>query len=165
MAVWYEVERSRTGIENFMECNWCFHDFKIERAVYLPENRSAELFLKYDEPEGSVILRFLNVHAMRVVLDMEYGFPAEIGGSVLLLLDDGRFLWADNDFWGEKSKAHLEELKAESSWVQAERIVWAVTDSSGKPAEMPADKIDQVWTVWGKTERHHFELSPYQGSM
>ena len=81
MAVWYEVERSGTGIENFMECNWRFHDFKIERAVYLPENRSAELFLKYEETKGSVILRFLNVHAMRVVLDMEYGFPAEIGGK------------------------------------------------------------------------------------
>ena len=30
MAVWYEVEHSEKGIHNFMECNWHFHDFKIE---------------------------------------------------------------------------------------------------------------------------------------
>ena len=62
MAIWYEVEHSKKGIHNFMECNWHFHDFKIERVHYLPDSLTAELFLKYDKLEGSVILRFLNVN-------------------------------------------------------------------------------------------------------
>jgi hypothetical protein len=54
-------------------------------------------------------------------------------GSVLLLLKNGQFLWIDDDSWGDQSIYHVEELKRESSWIQAERIIWAVTDDHGHP--------------------------------
>ena len=52
------------------------------------------------------------------------------------------------------------KLKEEASWVQAERIIWAMTDSRGLPTELPADMIDQTWMIYGKEEHHHFELTP-----
>ena len=110
MAIWYEVEHSEKGIYNFMECNWCFHDFKIERVSYLPDN-TAELFLKYDELEGSVILRFIGVHSMNVTVQAEFGYISDIMGSVLLLLENGQLLWIDDDSWGDQSIEHIEYLK------------------------------------------------------
>ena len=163
MAIWYEVEHSEKGIYNFMECNWCFHDFKIERVSYLPDN-TAELFLKYDELEGSVILRFIGVHSMNVTVQAEYGYTSDIMGSVLLLLENGQFLWINDDSWGDQSIEHIEDLKKEASWIQAKRIIWATTDKYGNPTDLPADKIDQTWCIYGKTEHHHFDLTPLKES-
>lgn len=33
MGVWYEVEKTPNGINDFMECNWEFHDFTIDRIT------------------------------------------------------------------------------------------------------------------------------------
>ena len=118
--------------------------------------------IKYDEKKGSVMVRFLNVHGMHILFEAEYGYREDILGSVLLLFKNGQFLWIADDAWGEQSAARVEELKTAASWVQAERIVWAVTDTNGEPADIPPDKIDQVGTVWGREERHHFDLTPYQ---
>ena len=160
MAIWYEVERSKAGIYNFLECNYRFHDFKIARVSYQPDHYTAELFLLYDELEGSIILRFINVQEMDVSTEDSFGYLNEIEGSVLLLTENGQFLWIADDSWGDQSKEHIEELKKEASWVQAERIIWAMTDSRGLPMELPADVIDQTWVNYGKEEYHHFELTP-----
>ena len=55
---------------------------------------------------------------------------------------------------------HIEELKQSSSWIHAERLIWATTDKYGNPTELPADKIDQTWDIYGKIEHHHFDLTP-----
>ena len=162
MAIWYEVKHSQTDIHNFMECNWHFHDFKIERVNYLSDSYTAELFLKYDELEGSVILRFIGVRSMNINIQVSQGYTCDIMGSVLLLLENGQFLWIDDDSWGNQSMDHIEELKKESSWIQAERLIWATTDSNGNPTELPADKIDQTWINYGKIEHHHFDLTPFE---
>ncbi|MBQ7906349.1 MAG: hypothetical protein IJ309_00080 [Clostridia bacterium] len=161
MAIWYEVEHTETGIHNFMECNWYFHDFKIERINYSSNKNTVEIFLKYDELEGSVILQFVNVHSMNVNFKVEFGSSEDIIGSVLLLTDNNRLLWIADDSWGEQSAQHIDELKNESSWIEAENIIWAVTDENGNPTEMPANKIDQIGVFYGKTEHHHFDLTPY----
>ena len=160
MAIWYEVEHSEAGIYNFMECNSHFHDFKIARVSYDPDCYTVELFLLYDELERSIILRFINVQKMYVSMETSFGLMNEIEGSVLLLTENGQFLWITDDIWGDQSKDHIEELKEEASWVQAERIIWAMTDSRGLPSELPADMIDQTWMIYGKEEHHHFELIP-----
>lgn len=162
MAIWYEVEHSKEGIYNFMECNCCFHDFAIERVNYTPEENTVELFLKYSTMEDSIILRFLNVESLNVTVRAIKRYTDEIFLSVLFLLDNGHFLWIDDDHgWGEDSYLHIEELKADSSWIEAERIIWAVTDKDGRPTELPDDKIDQTWDICGKIEHHHFSLTPY----
>ena len=163
MAILYEVEHSEKGIHNFMECNWHFHDFRIECVNYISDSYTAELFLKYDELEGSVILRFIGVHSMNISVHVDMGWTSDIMGSVLLLLENGQLLWIDDDSWGDQSMDHIEELKKESSWIQAERLIWATTDSNGNPTELPADKIDQTWNIYGKIEHHHFELTPFDG--
>ena len=35
MAVWYEVEKSQAGIKNFLDSNWSFHDFRIEKICIM----------------------------------------------------------------------------------------------------------------------------------
>lgn len=164
MAVWYEVERTKEGIYNFMECNMRFHDFAISRVSYDPDENMAEIFLKYDELKDSVILRFLNVHSMSVAVNVDCRYICDISTmSALFLLENGDFLWIEDDgTWGEKAFDHIEELKEDSSWIQAERIIWAMTDEHGQPTELPARVIDQIWNVYGKIEHHHFDLMPYK---
>ena len=98
---------------------------------------------------------------MNIKIEVDMGCVYDIMGSVLLLLENGHFLWIDDDQWGDRSIDHIEELKKQSSWIQAERIIWATTDSNGNPTELPTDKIDQTWSVWGKIEHHHFDLTPF----
>ena len=42
-------------------------------------------------------------------------------------------------------------------------VLWAITDSDGIPIEMPPERIDQVWNVWGKMEEKHFDLKAFDG--
>jgi len=163
MAIWYEVEKTENGIYNFMECNSCFHDFKIVRSDYDPENdHTLELFLLYDELEGSVILRFIDVHNMHINMDCSLGWPDDIWESVLIILENSHFLWSENYQYKEESAKHVDKLKeCDYSWVECERIIWSMTDKDGNPAELPAHVIDQTWNICGKVEQHHFDLKPY----
>lgn len=151
MAIWYEVEKTAQGISDFMECNWCFHDFQIDRASVLPRLDMIELFLRYDCPGEHILLRFWNpisFHLAQPSDEWEYNYI--LGGS-LRLLEDGSLLWADRE----------DETWEEGNWVRARRIIWAVTDDAGIPKEMPREKMDQEWTVYGKKETHHFRLLPF----
>ena len=161
MAIWYEVEKTDSGIRSFLDCVANFHDYKIERVQYDPDNYNAEVFFKYDELDGSIILRFLGVPNMNVAVISHSGLSDEIWGAVLLQLDNGNLLWIDDDRFGDKSAEHIEELKKDSSWIEARRIIWAVTDENGNPAEMPDYMIDQTWNIYGKISYHHFDLKPY----
>lgn len=40
MAIWYEVEKSEDGIYNFLECNWRFHNFSIDKIKYYRGKKS-----------------------------------------------------------------------------------------------------------------------------
>lgn len=159
MAIWYEVEKTEDGMHDFMECNWRFHDFMIQNVVYDPEERVVELFLRYQPIRESIRLRFMGVHAMRVIVESRDGYLFEIEES-FLFLQNGMFLWIDGGDLGEYGEFDIDEIKKQNSWVEAERIVWAVCDETGAPREMPPGKEDQVWTVYGKTEQHHFTLTP-----
>lgn len=114
--------------------------------------------MKYDELEGSVMLRFIGVHEVNIVIP-EDDYDTELMGSTLILSDDNTFTWIDSD----DSPDEIEEMKQYCTWIQADRILWAVTDENGSPAELPSDKIDQTWWVWGKTEYKHFSLKEYSG--
>lgn len=162
MAVWYEVEKTEKGIDNFLNCNWKFHDFRPERVEYIPGKDLVEIFLKYDTMTEGVLLRFVRVHDVHINTQRDY--DAEwLQGSVALLLEDDSIIWLDDDSWRDKSREHLEEIKEYTTWVKAERIIWAVTDADGNPVEMPPDRIDQVWSVYGRTEEKHFELKEFEG--
>ena len=48
MSIWYKVNATEQGITDFLDCNWGFHDFRIERVSFIPRSDTCEVFLKYD---------------------------------------------------------------------------------------------------------------------
>ena len=48
MSVWYEMEKTEKGYNEFLNCNWGFHDFSHERIEYVPGKNMVEIFLQYD---------------------------------------------------------------------------------------------------------------------
>ena len=162
MAVWYEVEKSEKGIKNFLESNWSFHDFRPERVEYVPGKDMVEIFLKYDTGDQGVLLRFTWIQDLHVNIDRDY--DAEwLNGSVALLLENNKIIWLDDDGYGEESNEHLDIIKTYTTWVECERIFWAITDANGNPIEMPSDRIDQIWNIYGKEVEKHFDLQEFNG--
>lgn len=163
MAVWFEVEKSKNGIENFLDSNWGFHDFRIEKIEYVPGKDMVEIFFKYDTMDHGVLLRFVRVHDMHISIQKDYE-DDWIMGSTVLILDDGSLIWLDDDWWGKESKEHLDELKTHTTWIESEQIFWAITDANGNPVEMPYERIHQVWVCYGKQEEKHFEFKEFSGN-
>lgn len=54
-------------------------------------------------------------------------------------------------------------MKEHTTWAEAERIFWAVTDENGHPVEMPQNRIHQIWNTYGKIEEKDFELQAFHG--
>jgi len=160
MDIWFEMEKSKKGITDFLECNWYFHDFRIERIEYKPRKDIVEIFLKYDTMLEGVLLRFIFVHGMHIDTKKREYCSEWLSGSIVLLLDNHSIIWAD-DKWGDESKEHLDEIKENMTWVIAERVFWAITDAKGNPIEMPPNRQHQVWVTYGKKEEKIFELKPF----
>lgn len=160
MAIWYEVKKNEKSINNFMDCNWGFHDFRPERVEFIPGKDMVEIFLKYDTMTEGVLLRFVWVHDLHVNTQRDY--DAEwIYGSELIVTDDGNMVWVDVDDWDINIPQNLEKVKKFATYVEAERLMWAVTDAEGNPVELPEDRINQVWKNWNEVEEKHFELDEF----
>jgi hypothetical protein len=159
MAVWYEVEKTPMGIQNFLDCNWAFHDFFIEKVEYLPRQKRIKLFLRYDELKGSVILIFLGVCEFNIVPPND-DYDDYLMGTVLTLSDDNNLLWLADDSYPQEQ---ANEIQKYATWIKSNQIIWAVTDQNGNPAEMPDNKINQIWQTYGKIEQKHFALKEYIG--
>lgn len=158
MAIWYEVEKTEKGINEFMECNWEFHDFRAEKVEYIPGMDMVEIFLRYDCGGQGVLLRFAWIEDMHI--NTQHDYDAEwIFGSTLLLREKERLIWLDE----ECTEADLEETKRYATWVESERLFFAITDREGNPVEMPEDRIHQVWHTDGKAEEKHFDLKEFTG--
>lgn len=158
MAIWYEVEKTEAGIYNFMEGNWHFHDFRIEKIEYIQEMSMVNYLLIYDDEKHGVILKFDNVSGLGIRVCDDYLTDYLYGCKCVI--KDGHFFWYDAE---DLKPGDINTIKRYCNWVECERIYWAVTDGYGTPTEMPDDRIDQVWNVWGKTEYHHFDFPEYKG--
>lgn len=158
MAVWYEVEKTKKSIDEFLDCNWGFHDFREANIAYVPGMDMVEIFLQYDSMKEGVLLRFAWIHDMHINTQKDYDADW-IYGSTLKILDNGAFIWLDEE--GDD----INNLKDCATWVEAEKLFWAVTDEAGNPVEMPEDRLNQVWHDWiQNTEKEkHFELKEFKG--
>lgn len=158
MAIWYEVDQSHQGMKDFMECNWSFHDFRIERVSFLPGKGYVELFLMYDTRKEGVLLRFLNPHGMNVDMDNDYEADWLFGAS--LIKEGNSLFWIAADCI-DGDNEYLEDLKKHMTWVQADALIWAVTDSYGSPVECPSTRMDQIWNVYGEKIEKHFRFKKF----
>lgn len=161
MAIWHKVSKDANGIREFMECNWYFHDFRIERVSYIPGKEMAEIFMMYDTGREGILLKFIGTHGMNIDINPYGDYGADwLYGTTLLLKENNRLQWLAADDLTQ------EELIAPPvTWVESDEIIWAVTDSNGHPIPLPNDRLNQVWNHYGKVIEKHFSFSEWKGSI
>ncbi len=165
MAIWYELEPSEQGIDTFLDCNWGLHDFRLENISYSAGRDYIDVFLKYDTGDQGRLLRFAGIRKVSIKVDRDYEADW-IFDSRIFLTDHHSMVWVEDSCdTAEDCKEQLDEIRDYTTWVEADRIFWAITDPNGKPVETPPSIIDQIWEIYGKEERHHFDLKPYTGNM
>ena len=103
-------------------------------------------------------MKFVNVSRLGIRVCDDY--MTDYLSACKCVIKDKHFFWYDDE---DLTLDNIDEITQYCNWVECERIIWAVTDGSGMPIEMPDDRIDQVWNVWGKTEYHHFDFPEYKG--
>lgn len=162
MAIWFELDKTPDGIRSFLESNWHFHDFRLESIEYTPGKDMVEVFLKYDTGEEGVLLRFAWIRDMHIRTHGDYA-AAWISGSTLIQLDNESIMWLDCDDFDVGDASQFEAVKRYDTWVEAERLFWAITDGEGNLVDMPQNRIDQTWHIYGKVEHHHFDLHEFEG--
>lgn len=163
MAIWYELEKSPDGIRDFLESNWHFHDFRLESIEYTAGKDMVEVFLMYDTGEEGVLLRFAWIHDLHIQTGRDYAADW-ISGSTLIQLEGGSIMWVERgDFDAEDAK-QFEAVRRSDTWVEADKLFWAITDGKGNLVKMPQDRIDQTWHSYGEIEHKHFELHEFQGN-
>lgn len=155
MAIWYEVEKNEQGMKDFLDCNWCFHDFRPESISFVPGKDMVEILLQFDTRTEGVLLRFVGVHNFHVNIHRDYEADW-MSGSTLKLLENGCLIWFDDD-----NASDIIDLTRYTTWVEADRLIWAATDAEGHPIELTESRIDQSWVRFGGDLRSDFPLKPF----
>lgn len=163
MAIWYELEKSPDGIRNFLESNWRFHDFRLESIEYTAGKDMVEVLLMYDTGEEGVLLRFAWIHDLHIQTGRDYEADW-ISESTLIQLEDGSVMWVERGDFDVEDASQFEAVRRSDTWVEAERLFWAITDGEGNLVDMPQDRIDQTWHVYGEIEHKHFDLHEFEGN-
>ena len=139
MAVWYKVDKTKSGIKEFMDCNWGFHDFRIEKLSFLPEKDIVEVFLKYDTDKEGILLHFIGVRGVTVYAGGDY-LTDWIIESTLLLRERNTLQWIPGNHVTPEEMDQGMPL----TWVESDELVWAVTDGEGNPIAMPNERLKQL---------------------
>lgn len=91
MAIWYEVEKNKEGIKNFLDSNCGFHDYRIDRIEYVASKDYCDVYLSYCKTEGTVI-RFVGLFDIHIHGDIDYEADWMFG-SELFIQDNGRYIY------------------------------------------------------------------------
>lgn len=138
MAIWYEIEHSKKGIENFLNCTGYLHDYRVERMEYVPSKSLVEMFCKYDTDREGVLLRFVDVGGVHIRTDVDYRDAWTWCATVVVEKNQTlSFFQSDEDVDWEAKKEPIYD-----TYVNARRIMFAITDKDGKPVEMPENRMD-----------------------
>ena len=166
MAIWYEVVKNKEGIKNFLGSNCEFHDYRINRIEYVASKDYCDVYLSYCKTEGTVI-RFVGLFDIHIHGDIDYEADWMFG-SELFIQDNGRFIWINDENYGDDS-SHIDDYKSYATWIEADRIFFAVTDGEQNPIEMPIYHIYRnVRSLNYDTNKYdiihqHYDLKPFEG--
>ena len=143
MAVWYQVEKTEEGLQQFLESNCEFHDYRIERVDYHAAEDYTDVYLAYDTGTEGVLIRFLGMIRLTIPLGRLYA-GAWLSGTTVFVSERNSIVWIpEEDCDDPGTEEERERIMLHYSWIEAEEICWAVTDAEGSPVEMPADRIDK----------------------
>ena len=86
MAVWYQVEKTEEGLQQFLKSNCEFHDYRIERVDYHAAEDYTDVYLAYDTGTEGVLIRFLGMIRLTIPLGRLYAGAWLSGTTVFLSL-------------------------------------------------------------------------------
>ena len=141
MAVWYQVEKTEEGLQQFLESNCEFHDYRIERVDYHAAEDYTDVYLAYDTGTEGVLIRFLGMIRLTIPLGRLYA-GAWLSGTTVFVSERNSIVWIpEEDCDDPGTEEECERIMLHYGWIEAEEICWAVTDAEGNPVEMPADRM------------------------
>ena len=157
---WYIVDKSKQGIEEFLDCIHAFHDFRLEKVEYIPGKDLVEVFLKYDTRTDGVYLRFTGVHGCNIIAERDY--MADWSYRSICLNYHGFFLWIENDDFDDLDNCDIKDVLKDTTWVMSDQLFFAITDGDGKLIEDPEDWFHQTWVdMHGQKTAKDFYFKSY----
>lgn len=162
--MWYELEKTEEGIGKFLDWIGGFHDFRIERISLDRKEGTAEVFLLYDTFRDGVLLRFSGTKNAHISCRRGYeeGF---IYSGTILRVPPSSILFIDDDDYRENDPEDFEDLLRSSTWVEAESLVFAITDGDGVPSDTPPEHLHSLLPGADPDRREVFAFKRYNGPL
>lgn len=154
------VEKTKQGIEEFLDCIHSFHDYRLERMEYIAGKDLVEVFLKFDTGREGVLLRFSGVNEINIIAERDYEVDW-IYESWCQLYEDS-FLWIENDDFDDQRNCDIEEVRRGTTCVMSDRLFFAFTDQDENMIEDPQEWFHQIWTdSCGTKKEQDFHFKKY----
>ena len=123
----------------------------ISSVKYDATENTVFVYLLYDTKDEGVILQFCDVIDVRI-------HSKDIGemwlpGATVKLLEDGTFLWYDDDFSMDFDKVQTTDYL---TWVRAGQILFAWTDGNFKVRRLTDEMLNPLWRIY------NFETKKYE---
>ncbi len=164
MVIWYKVEKDKEDFQNFLDCNWAFHDYRIEHVNYSSKEDCVELFLLHDTGKNGAILRFVGLGSFHVIPHHDYRADW-LDGSQLFIDEYKYIVWIASDDCDVSTVEAQRQSMSELTFVEANKLHWAFTDGEGNPIEIPEDRMYETREDRnGVLHQHHFDLRPLYDS-
>ena len=142
--VFYIVEKNEESITEFLDTVFWLHDFRLERAEYIPSKDMLEFEYGYDTEDFSIILRFADILDCKIApaVDYESEWISEASVFVLPAGKENakeRFFFADYDGLKPEDIADTKNITLKCNWAIAGHLFWAYKNKQGIITEYPGD--------------------------
>lgn len=143
MGKWFNVIKDKEYLKEFIEMFCAFHDYRITKIIFDAAQNQVDVILEYDTPNvAKVLLRFIGISAMHINTDIDYEVDW-LSGTEFLLTDSYNLLWYNEEGYSVEQIRKAEYL----TWIESERVHFAVLDKNEMPAELPDSYLHQTWHV------------------
>lgn len=154
MSKWFNIIKDSEYFKEFMEMFHAFHDYRIDKIIYDASQDQVDVVLEYDIPDcEKIMLRFIGISAMHINTDIDYE-AGWLSGTELLLTDKNNILWYSEEGYSDEQIREDDTL----TWIEADRVHFALLDKNGMPTELADSYLHQTWNVFNKEIHRDFQV-------